>query len=146
MKEITGDIWDTGDDWVVVPTNGIVRRDGEAVMGRGLAKQAARQHLGLPYILGQNIEREGNIPFIFSVFEIITFPVKWHWSELADLKLIESSFGLFKTIVEQQDLKNILLPHIGCGNGGRDWETEVKPILISGGFEEISDKVTIVSL
>ena len=39
MKEITGDLWTIKADARVIPTNGTVRRDGAAVMGRGVALQ-----------------------------------------------------------------------------------------------------------
>lgn len=42
LKEITGDIWDFWNrgHYIVIPTNGSVKKNGEAVMGKGLALQA----------------------------------------------------------------------------------------------------------
>ena len=39
MKEVKGDIWNFYNKgyWIVIPTNGTVKRNGEAVMGRGVA-------------------------------------------------------------------------------------------------------------
>lgn len=57
MKEVTGNIWDYHEKgyWIVITTNGTVKANGEAVMGRGVALQAKRKYQGLPWRLGQEI-------------------------------------------------------------------------------------------
>jgi hypothetical protein len=56
FREITGDLWQLADfghaDAVCITTNGYVRRDGHAVMGRGCALQAAKRWPLLPKVLG----------------------------------------------------------------------------------------------
>ena len=67
MIEKKGNIWEhhAAGGWVAIPTNGCVRRDGSAVMGAGVALQAARKFPGLAAELGQRIRAHGNIPFAF---------------------------------------------------------------------------------
>ena len=50
MKEITGDIWDYHKQghWIVITTNGTVKSNGEAVMGRGIALQARAKFIQHP--------------------------------------------------------------------------------------------------
>lgn len=68
---------------------------------------------------------------------IINFPTKRHWkskSNLEDIKL-----GLFDlvTFVQQQKIRSIAIPPLGCGLGGLDWE-EVRPI-IADAFQSLSE-------
>jgi hypothetical protein len=50
VKEIVGNIWDYYDKghWIVITTNGIVNKNGEAIMGRGVALEAAKKFKDLP--------------------------------------------------------------------------------------------------
>ena len=58
MLERAGDLWacHANGAWVTITTNGIVRQDGAAVMGRGVAYAAAQRYpwlarsLGLEYV------------------------------------------------------------------------------------------------
>jgi len=131
MKEINGNIWDEYDKgrWIVITVNGTIRKDGACVMGRGIAKQVAIKFPKFPYILGAAIRKEGNNLFVFGDFRIITFPVKHHWKEQADLELIEKSL---KQLVDWADNPRkhgkFYIVRAGVGNGCRDWETEVKPL------------------
>jgi len=62
MKEITGDIWDFYEKgfWIVITTNGNVKDNGEAVMGKGIALQARQRYPLLPSMLGKGILEIGN--------------------------------------------------------------------------------------
>ena len=131
MKEIVGDIWTEAESpaYIVVPTNGFVKNNGECVMGRGLAYQAKTQFPMLPKELGTRIKENGNIVFVFDEYEIITFPVKHNWMEMADLNLIEGSARrLRKIALEEIYPLPIYMSHVGCGNGGLNWQ-DVKPII-----------------
>jgi len=135
MTEITGaDIWDFHARGlrICITTNGDINRYGRAVMGRGVAKQAALKFPNLPLELSRQLRTGGNNVHLFPHYNLCTFPVKRHWKDMADLKLIEQSciqlssrcgwFGWHeaKTV--------IVIPRPGCGNGGLDW-SQVKPIL-----------------
>jgi len=46
MEIIKGDIWNLHKvGWIIIPTNGFVKKNGENVMGRGLAKQVKDKYL-----------------------------------------------------------------------------------------------------
>jgi len=143
MKEVKGNIWDYYDKqgyWVVIPTNGFVKKTGEAVMGRGLALQAKEKVKGLSYILGDKIREYGNHVFIIGD-GIVSFPVKHNWYENADLKLIEQSALELKELMKVKNFKpGIVMPKVGCGNGRLYWGY-VKPIL----RQYLDDLVTIVN-
>lgn len=66
-------------DALCVTTNGFVKKNGECVMGRGIAKQIATIYPGLPRLLGGIINTRGNM--VHPLFDdrgtlIISFPVK----------------------------------------------------------------------
>jgi hypothetical protein len=134
MREIKGNIWDYHDihgPWIVIPTNGYVKKNGECVMGRGLAFDAKVRFEKLPFELGERIREYGNVVFTFWDYHIITFPVKHNWWEKADLKLIEESAKELKEIMRynfSQIQVPIYVPWVGCGNGGLD-KKDVRPIL-----------------
>lgn len=126
MKEIIGNLWDfhRQGHWVVITTNGVVRRDGACVMGRGVARQAARKFPHLPYELGAKIKAHGNRVHVFSAYRLITFPVKHRWWEKADISLIAIS----SQQLQRLPFRKVYLVRPGCGNGQLDWD-EVKPLL-----------------
>ena len=60
---------------------------------------------------------------------ILNFPTKEHWRSPSQLEFIEK--GLQKLIQDAHKLQinDIAMPKLGCGNGGLDWESEVKPLV-----------------
>jgi len=143
MREVTGDLWDIEADVRVVTTNGFIRRDGKAVMGRGVALQAANKDPELPGLIGGLLMERGNRPFSIASLAgpLITLPVKHHWREPADLNLIEISIHRLVKIADDRHWKVIAMPRPGCGNGQRSWE-EVKPII----EPLLDDRFVIVNL
>jgi len=138
MKEINGDIWDyhKKGHWIVITTNGNVKANGEAVMGKGIALQARQRIEWLSYELGRKITENGNKTYWFNEIRIITLPSKHNWWEKADINLIESSIKDLVRIVDAQYpylkdsdyKKETCLVRPGCSNGQLDWK-DVKPIL-----------------
>lgn len=155
MIEAYGDIWKNLKDYdaVVITTNGFVKKNGEAVMGRGIALAAKTKYPRLATDLGSMLNKHGNFVFGFrykeNPFWIITMPVKPEfgpggipgWKARADIDLIRESakqivglppyYGLFHNINDSDSegkLDRIIMPRPGCGNGGLKWET-VKPVI-----------------
>lgn len=133
MELIKGDIWDfhTRGQVVCITTNGFVKTNGECVMGRGTALQAARKFPKLPGELGLLIQSKGNHVHYIPKYRLISFPVKRHWKEDARLDLIERSC---KELVQLADCVGngtfrmnfkYYLPMPGCGNGNLAWYGEV---------------------
>lgn len=138
MREAFGNIWDMQGDTIVITTNGTVKKNGECVMGRGIALEAKEKYPWIPKYLGSAISLYGNQVYALGAIPsevdnrgwkyLLSFPVKHNWQEKADLQLIEDSAeGLFE-MAKALDLKDILVPRPGCGNGQLSWE-DVKPIL-----------------
>lgn len=60
---------------------------------------------------------------------ILNFPTKEHWRSPSKVEFIEE--GLQKLVADAHKLQinDIAMPKLGCGNGGLDWESQVKPIV-----------------
>ena len=139
-------------DVICLTTNGSLRRDGGAVMGRGNALQAKRLWYGLDQLLGKLIKKHGNCvqvltretsagvkylrlprangdPLFCPVpWHLVAFPVKDQWHEKADLDLIGASAKALRKMIKANNWKRVLLPKPGCGNGQLTWK-KVKPVL-----------------
>lgn len=142
MREQTGDLFGVGRvaDLLVITTNGAVRQDGKAVMGRGVAKQAATRWPNLPGLLGDALQQSGN--HVADLWKpscwptIVSFPVKHHWREPADVELIERSVGELVELTGRLGARLVVLPRPGCGNGGLDWvSVSVHDVQVGSTFE-----------
>lgn len=129
MIEVRGNLWTFPADIRVITTNGTIKKNGECVMGRGCAREAAKKYPVLPYMLGQAISSEGNVAMFFPMGDdnLVTLPVKHNWFERADIDLIERGA---RKIAGMNGLQNkvIVVPRPGCGNGSLRWE-DVRPVI-----------------
>ena len=150
MKELVGNMFDMCADAYCITTNGIVRENGTAVMGAGVALAANKKFRGCEEFLGRHISTQGHNVGVFYTFsnerfrkdiDIISFPTKYNWKLLACLPLILLSAQQLMELINVNDYKTVLLPRPGCANGGLIWEDVklvIEPIL--------DDRVTVVSL
>lgn len=146
MKEITGDLWDfynTPNHFICITTNGFVKKNGEAVMGRGCALEATRIIRGIEAQFGQYIRERGHVPGLLQVNKygdcVIIFPVKYNWWQPADLDLIRQSSKWLCEEALSDPSNTYVLPRPGCGNGKLDWKI-VKPLL-----EHLPDNVLVIT-
>jgi len=155
MKEAKGNIWYMRGDAICITTNGFIKKNGELVMGRGIAKEAKDQFPSIAKTLGHKVSQHGNhVHILFEAIghynghdgtewyqDIVSFPVKHNWWEVADMELIRrSSRELMKWADELPHWENVLLPRPGCGNGKLNWidvKREIENIL--------DDRVTVVT-
>lgn len=126
LIEVFGNLWTYEAEARCITTNGFVKVNGAAVMGRGCAKQAMERYPGIEFTLGELLERQGNHVFLLGGNKpgeyLFSFPVKHKWNEPADISLIIRSAYQLRTIAAALDLTCIVLPRPGCGNGQLQWE------------------------
>lgn len=148
MEVIKGNIWDyVAAGYIVIPTNGVVKKNGENVMGAGLAKQVNEMYPETAKLLGELIIEYGNNSYLLGVGVLrgfYSFPVKHHWRQKADLTLIEESTKQLAHHVDRLRRSagvhaQIFLPKVGCGNGKLNW-SDVEPIL----DKYLDDKFVVV--
>ena len=146
MKEIQGNLWTF---WgrepyiILITTNGTIKKNNHAVLGRGCAKEASIKIPGIARLLGAHLLNFGN-KLMVTDRGYGTFPVKHEWwSEKADPELIVQSATDLAKMVQHPDFagKTWILPRPGCGVGQLKW-SEVKPLLET---VELPDSVWIIS-
>lgn len=162
MLEITGDLFEQECDAIVIPTNRQTKSNGEAVMGAGVAKEAAERWPWLPAKYGKELDRT-EFTFGFGLGAvigfgrdngkyIITFVTKKHWNRSSEPELIRDGARQLADLANQlfpgrvfhfnsSPHPRICLPRLGCGLGKLNWETMVKPIL----EEYLDDDFVVVS-
>ncbi len=104
------------------------------VMGKGIAKQFKDIY---PEMFRQyQIYCERNLLDIGKLWIyktphkwILNFPTKKHWRAPSRVEYIESGLQKFVETYVDKDIHSISFPLLGCGNGGLDWESEVKPLM-----------------
>lgn len=129
MFETVGDIWGYADQSaiIVITTNGSLTRDGRAVLGRGVARQAAMFFPGLAEKLGSKIKEQGNHVFDLGS-GVVSFPVEeTAWSQ-PDLRIIANSSRELRLLADHSGWQLVIVPRPGCGGGGLAWK-DVKPCL-----------------
>jgi len=133
-------------DTICVTTNGIVKSDGCAVMGAGIAefvrdafeKQKIDRRLGI-YLL-----KYGNMSFYLGEYEfplikdfemsqgkilrLASFPTKYHYKNKSSLKLIKKSVEEIIERANKFHMNLIYIPFPGGGKGKLKW-SEVQPLL-----------------
>lgn len=134
-------------DAVCVTTNGIIRKDGKAVMGAGIAKYARDTFRGTDRKLGEYIKKFGNRacalgwqPVITAaqdhsgwmparMFMMLSFPTKHDWKDDSDPELIRASCRQVMDLADEHYLDTVYMPCPGCANGHLDYVRDVRPIL-----------------
>ena len=135
-------------DACVVTTNGIVRRNGCAVMGAGIAKYCRDTFPGIDKELGTSITVGGNhvyylgtrrVPGKVATFSLFSFPTKDDWKDASKPNLIRQSCREMVAQADDNGLETIYMPCPGCHNGKLDYYRDVRPIL----EEELDDRFVV---
>lgn len=135
-------IFSQGLPTIAITTNEVVKSDGQAVMGRGIAKYAndkltpvvsmIYQKHTIADELGNLIKKHGNHSFFLGVWHdnevnmdyyIVTMPTKEHWKNNSDIQLIKRSCNELIWYADKYHLHDIYLPAPGCGCGNLSWDT-----------------------
>lgn len=131
MQIVRGNLWDYHKQGVVcITTNGNLKKNGELVMGAGIALQAKQRFPQLPKALGSAVQEFGNIVLYFPTIRIMSFPTKNDWWNPSDLNLIQKSCSQAVAEANHNGLEHVYLPRPGCKNGQLDW-TIVGPAIAS---------------
>jgi hypothetical protein len=116
-------------DAICITTNGNIKADGSAVMGRGIALQAKRLFPGIQHYLSDHLRRLGNRPgFIWNNPCIVSFPTKDNWYDKSSLDLIEQSAFYLSEMIRINRWTKVAITKPGCANGRLNWQ-DVEPII-----------------
>jgi O-acetyl-ADP-ribose deacetylase (regulator of RNase III) len=132
MREAEGNLWEYPADARVVTTNASVKKNGEAVMGKGVAKEAAERYRWLPRLLGDQLQRHGAETVLFDGQDmeapVVCFPVKRNWWDQADLSLIAKSAHELVKLACKEGWQTVVIPRVGAGAGRLSW-SDVRAVL-----------------
>lgn len=134
-----------GPEAAVVTTNGIIRKDGLAVMGAGIAKYARDNLAGIDAVLGSMLTKYGNHAYFLGSFTdmhrqikslassifVVSMPTKNDWRDPSDINLIKQSAHELMALADRNNLRKLYLPAPGCSNGRLDYISDVR-LAISG--------------
>lgn len=122
---------------VCITTNGIVKQNGHAVMGAGIAKEA-NQRFSCSKKLGELLTKYGNHVYdlgemqgMGGTFHLISFPTKHHWKDKSDITLIRQSATELSALCDKLNIQTCYLTPPGCGCGRLNWDYDVEPVLKS---------------
>ncbi len=122
-------------DAIAISTNGIIKANGLAVMGAGVAKAAAQRWPDLPARLAAQLRVRGNhvsllkaVASLAGPLHLVSFPTKHDWKDDSDPALIVRSAEELKAMADAGDWRRVYAPPFGCGNGRLRW-AEVEPLL-----------------
>jgi hypothetical protein len=123
MKEIDGNLWGLlnrdSKSSIVITTNGVIKKNGCAVMGAGLALSASIRFPQLPYELGKRLRQTGNKVYYFSEYRLYTLPTKRHFKDKSELEFVLDGCRQLKELSPPEQI--VYLPKIGCGLGQLEW-------------------------
>lgn len=134
MIESTENIWDhlgKPNNWIVVTTNNVITRSGELVMGAGIALDAKRRFPELPRQWADTIKLIGTSEYyiiVDKVRSLIGLQTKRHWKGPSPLDLLDESIRRLADIALFFQNHTIHMPRPGCGMGGLNWITQVRPV------------------
>lgn len=60
---------------------------------------------------------------------IVNFPTKRHWNRPSEIEYIEKGLRRFVEMSYSWNFESVSFPMLGCGNGGLDFEAQVKPLM-----------------
>lgn len=141
MREEQGNLFNFKGDAICITTNGITKLNHknnklEAVMGAGVARQAAERFPHLPSTFAKLLFDNGHhTQFLIqrdnpnTPYHVISLPTKYHWKQKSFLSLIERSVRELVELADTWVLHEVALTRPGCGLGGLNWIKDVKPVI-----------------
>jgi O-acetyl-ADP-ribose deacetylase (regulator of RNase III) len=119
---VKGNIFDSKADALVNAVNTV------GVMGKGIALEFKNRYPE-NYKVYKSACDKGTLKtgYVLVVTEsdgkiIINFPTKAHWKDASKYEYIEDGLKDLRNKIEEQSLKSIAIPALGCGLGGLKWD------------------------
>ena len=60
---------------------------------------------------------------------ILNFPTKKHWRNKSKVEYLEAGLKDFVDIHDSEGIESVSFPMLGCGNGGLNWDSQVRPLM-----------------
>lgn len=138
------DYWLKPNHLIGVTTNSCLNKNGDLIMGAGIAKEAKERCPDLPHFLSQTIKDElyirrengdyesKDIDVYYGVshspYGVIALQTKYDWKDPSPINLVEITLSNLVTFCTWHPKTIVHIPALGCGHGGLDWESQVRPL------------------
>ncbi len=104
------------------------------VMGKGLAKEFKRLYPNMFKSYQKYCEKNMFIIGKLQIYKtsnkwVLNFPTKINWRDASQLEYVEKGLQKFVEQYQKQGIQSVSFPMLGCGNGGLDWESVIKPLM-----------------
>ncbi len=104
------------------------------VMGKGLAKEFRTVWSEMFDAYAERCEAGDLVPGALHLWRsphkwVLNFPTKRHWRQRSRPEDIEAGLRTFAATWVEYGTTSVAFPQLGCGNGGLDWETQVRPLM-----------------
>jgi hypothetical protein len=123
MIEKKGDLFSPDNRIIVIPTYGEVKRDA-LIMNKGIAEMAKNKWPELSKVWGKMIDRYGHHMFSHKTqcgTSILSFPIKNNLHGVPDINAIIDGCTKLMEIVNNNEVKEIYMPRVGCARGELSW-------------------------
>ncbi len=126
-------------DTVLVTCNSVLKTNGSLVMGKGFAKECCDYDPTLPRKFGsiiQTISHKTTLGLRYGLFisdnmYFGAIQTKYDWRYNSPQELVNFSSMMLANIASMMPCRKFHLPRPGCGNGGLNWELEVKWMFVN---------------
>lgn len=128
LNYVIGDLFDSPAQ-VLVNTVNVV-----GAMGKGIAKDFKRIYPDM-FKQYQALCEDGRLDtgtlWLYKTPHkwILNFPTKKHWRSPSKLDYVEQGLKKFVATYDKKEISSIAFPQLGCGNGGLDWPSQVRPLM-----------------
>lgn len=128
LRYVSYGIFDSPADALVNPVN------TSGVMGAGLAL-AFRQRYPAMFAEYRRMCLRGRLrPGALHIWRgpektIVNLPTKADWRLPSRLEYIEAGLAAFSATWREYGISSVSFPRLGCGRGGLDWESQVRPLM-----------------
>jgi len=104
------------------------------VMGKGIAKAFKACYPDMFAAYAARCEAGDLVPGSLFLWrsphkQVLSLPTKRHWRSPSRLEDVEAALRTFADNCMGYGLTSVAFPQLGCGNGGLDWEREVRPLM-----------------
>ena len=125
---LTGDLLSSPAQTLVNTVNSV------GVMGKGIAKSFKAIYPEMFAAYRQRCEAGeltiGSLFLYRSAHKwVLNFPTKRHWRQGSRPQDIAAGLETFRRAYAEHGITSIAFPQLGCGNGGLDWESQVRPMM-----------------
>lgn len=104
------------------------------VMGKGIAKAFKAYYPDMFDAYAARCEAGDLVPGSLFLWrsphkQVLCLPTKRHWRSRSRLEDVEAALRTVAANWASYGLTSVAFPQLGCGNGGLDWEREVRPLM-----------------